>query len=86
MGILGEELKKRLGASWVAVSGTTTVAYTISLKLGPPKRSSATVDLSISPNCKFPVTATYTKGAKSGTSTFQTIPDLLSYLVFALKK
>lgn len=86
--LLGEELKKRLHAKSVYVSSSSNSTFVINLKLNTTSSNEAIVTLTPANNCNFPIGCSWTRGARKsdGTSSFQTLPDLMNYLVSHLRK
>lgn len=86
--IFGEDLKKRLHAKSVYVTSVATNSFALHLQLNSVASNKAVVNLSTAGNCNFPISCSWTRGARSsdGTASFQTLTDLMNYLVSNLRK
>ena len=86
--LIGEELKKRLHAKNVYVSSLSTVSFVINIQLNSTTSNKAVVNLSAASNCNFPISCSWTRGARKsdGEASFQTLQDLMTYLVKNLRK
>jgi len=86
--LIGEELKKRLHAKNVYVSSVGTNSFAIHLQLSSTTSNKAVVNLSAAGSCNFPISCSWTRGARksAGEESFQTLSDLMNYLVKNLRK
>ena len=82
--IFGQELKKRLSAKEVVVSVGSSNAWVVSLQLSTTQTDTATATLQVAAQCSYPVTCSWSKvkTASSGLGQFQSLTDLLNYLVY----
>lgn len=82
--VFADRLSMLVGASKseTIVMSQADERFDISLKIG---REGAAVTLTIQPEGKFPIKATYGKGIKSGEGNFQDLESLLRWLTQNLK-
>lgn len=84
---LGLELKKRLSAASVIATYASTTTSILKVQLSQVQSDQASVTLQEAGNCKFPITCQWSKAKNnsSGTSRFNSLDDLLNYLVLNLR-
>lgn len=82
MSVAADRLEKRLSASDVVVMSGSDTLFTLEMRIG---RDEATVTMKPAANCNYPITADYVKGTDSGSAQFQTIDDLVNWLVKRLR-
>lgn len=88
MGLIAEDLKKRLHAKSVYVASSSNSTFEVHLQLNGTVSNEAVVTLTPASGCNFPIGCSWTRGARSssGVQSFQTIPDLIHYLVRHLRR
>lgn len=74
-----EQLRRRLGAVAMTVTSSSDTAFGWSTKL--PSGKTLTVSLTPTGGCRYPITISYTCGAKTNSATFQTMDAVISWLV-----
>jgi len=74
-----------LSAQGVVVSSTTNSIFDLTIRLGPQKCDVAQVRLQFKDtNGSFPVKVSYTRGSSSGSSSFQSLDQVVSYITNVL--
>ena len=77
-----EQLKQRLGAQSIVVASAADTLFTLTIRM---RRKNYTVTWAPANGCKFPVAVTYVNGAASGSASFQSMDQVIEWLVENLK-
>lgn len=80
-----QALKAALPANNIVPKYTSTGKYTLEIQINRKTTATATIQFSGTIG-DYPVSATYTKGASSGSSSFVDLTDLLNWLVSSLRQ
>ena len=88
MSVFAQQLQARLSAQSVIVRAATTTGsvFDLDVRLGPKATEFASVKVTFTNvKCDFPVTSTYTLGAKTGSAKFVELGQLLDWLAINLR-